>query len=67
MPQLIKIIAKSAVFGNFKCPYHANVIKTFEIMSKTTGKASLNAVFIIQNILKQIILLVIQFYVQKEL
>ena len=32
--QLIKITIKSGALLNFKCPYHAKVIKIFEMVSK---------------------------------
>ena len=38
---------------NFKCPYHANVIKTFEIKSKIIGKTILTTEIFIKNILEQ--------------
>src|ERR1039457_2114139 len=37
MPQLTRMTMKSGLFLNFKCPYHANVMKTFEKVSSTMG------------------------------
>ena len=37
MPQLAKIATHNGVLLNFKCPYHANVIKTFEPVNSTIG------------------------------
>src|SRR5262252_5963412 len=37
MLQLATITRTSGLFLNFKCPYHAKVMKTFEQVSKTTG------------------------------
>src|SRR4030088_971246 len=37
MPQLTRIARNSGLPLNFKWPYHANVMKTFEQVSSTTG------------------------------
>jgi len=37
MPQLATMTINSGLLLNFKWPYHANVMKTFEQMSKITG------------------------------
>src|SRR5882724_9363292 len=37
MPQLARMTSQSGEFLNFKCPYHANVMKMFESVSNTTG------------------------------
>src|SRR6266704_2098623 len=34
MPQLAKITFHSASLRNFRCPYHATVMKTFEMVSR---------------------------------
>ena len=36
MPQLARITSHSGTFLNFKCPYHAKVIKMFETVSRMT-------------------------------
>ena len=40
IPQLTKITTHSEVDLNFKCPYHAKVIKMFEQINRTTGKTA---------------------------
>src|SRR5271169_6077615 len=37
MPQLATMTISNGLFLNFKWPYHANVMKTFEQVSRTTG------------------------------
>src|ERR1019366_1948084 len=37
MPQLGRMTSSSGLLLNFKWPYHANVMKTFEQVSSTTG------------------------------
>lgn len=37
--QLATMTIHSGADLNFKCPYHANVIKTFEATRRRTGKA----------------------------
>ena len=37
MPQLAKMTTYKAVDLNFKCPYHAKVMKTFDRINKNTG------------------------------
>jgi hypothetical protein len=37
MPQLATTTSHSGLSVNFKCPYQANVMKTFEISSRTMG------------------------------
>jgi hypothetical protein len=37
MPQLTRITTRSGLSLNLRCPYQANVIKTFESKSKKTG------------------------------
>jgi len=38
IPQLAKIVMAIGSDLNFKCPYHANVIKMFDNVSKNIGK-----------------------------
>src|SRR5882757_3665095 len=40
IPQLITITFHSATFRNFKCPYHANVIKIFEMVRRRIVRKS---------------------------
>src|SRR5208283_5792782 len=37
MPQLTRMTTSSGLLLNFKWPYHANVMNTFEQVSSTTG------------------------------
>src|SRR5882672_10078740 len=37
MPQLARITSNSGLFLNFKCPYQAKVMKTFEQIRSTIG------------------------------
>jgi hypothetical protein len=37
MPQLTRITTRSGLSLNLRCPYQANVMKTFESKSKKTG------------------------------
>jgi hypothetical protein len=37
MPQLAKITIQSGLVLNFRCPYHAKVMKTFDASRSKTG------------------------------
>lgn len=44
IPQLTKITAHSADDLNFKCPYHAKVMKILEISNKNIGAIALTMI-----------------------